>query len=238
MFERSKILLGITPTGWTNDDFPLLGNDISYGQVMSEMALAGYQGCSIGHNFPKDRGLLKQELARRGLRVSEPWVSTLFTARNMAERTIEPFREQMAFIKDMGGTDIVVAELGGAVHQQPVAPLPNKPVFNDGQWKALVSGLETLGRMATAEGMRLCYHHHMGTGVQTRAEVDRLMETADPDAVHLLLDTGHLYWSGDDPLALARDHARRIKHVHLKDIRADVLERCTARNLSFGESVL
>lgn len=238
MFDREKISLGITPTGWTNDDFPLLGHEISFGQVVSEMALAGYEGCSVGHNFPKDRAVLKQELARRGLRVSEPWVSTLFTVERMAERTVRNFREQMEFIKDMGGTDIVVAELGRAVHQQPVTPLPNKPILTDAEWEVLVAGLHRLGRIAADAGMRLCYHHHMGTCVQTRAEVDRLMAATDPTLVHLLLDTGHLFWSGDDPLAMARAHAKRIKHVHLKDVRPDVIARCTAADLSFQESIM
>jgi inosose dehydratase len=86
--------------------------------------------------------------------------------------------------------------------------------------------------------MQLCYHHHMGTGVMTRAEVDRLMAETDPEVVHLLLDTGHLYWAGDDPLAMARAYADRIRHVHLKDIRHDVMVRCTATDRSFIESVI
>ena len=237
-FDRSKVFLGITPTGWTNDDMPMLGNDISFEQCVSEMALAGFEGCSVGHRFPTDRAVLKRELARRGLRVSEPWVSTLFTAKEMTERTVANFKEQMAFIQDMGGTDIVVAELSGAVHQQPVAPIPNKPVFTDEQWAALAAGLNRIGRLAADQGMRLCYHHHMGTGVMTRAEVDRLMSSTDPGLVHLLLDTGHLYWAGDDPLEMAKAYAPRIKHVHLKDIRQDVLARCTAAHFSFFESVV
>jgi len=238
MFDRKKVMFGITPTCWTNDDFPLIGNEISFYQVISEMALAGYEGCSVGHNFPKDRAVLKAELARRGLRVSEPWVSTLFTVKEMTERTVQNFHQQLEFIKDMGGHDIVVAELGGAVHQQPVVPLPNKPIFTDAQWDALVAGLHQLGEIANDSGMRLCYHHHMGTGVQTRAEVDRLMAATDPTLVNLLLDTGHLYWSGDDPLDMTRAYAKRIKHVHLKDIRADVLRHCTEARLSFGECVM
>ena len=59
----------------------------------------------------------------------------------------------------------------------------------------------------------------------SRADIDRLMATTDPVAVFLLLDTGHLYWAGDDPLDLAKAYADRIKHVHLKDIRPDVMER-------------
>lgn len=238
MFDTDKVYLGITPTGWTNDDMPGIGDYIPFEQCVSEMALAGFEGCSVGHKFPKDPKVLRAALELRGLRVSEPWASTHFTVAEMEDRTVEGFRQQMAFIKEMGGTDVVVAELGLAVHQQPVFVLANKPVFSDEQWGRMVEGLNRLGRMAAEEDMRLCYHHHMGTGVQTRAEVDRLMNDTDPEVVHLLLDTGHLYWAGDDPLDMARAHADRIKHVHLKDIRKDVLDRCTERKLSFLESVI
>ena len=238
MFDRHKVSLGITPTGWTNDDMPGLGDDIPFEQCVSEMALAGFEGCSVGHKYPKDPEVLKRELGLRGLRVSEPWASTLFTVAEMENRTVEGFRQQMAFIKEMGGTDVVVAELGHAVHQQPVYVLANKPIFSDEQWGRMVEGLNRLGRMATEEDMRLCYHHHMGTGVQTRAEVDRLMNDTDPELVHLLFDTGHLYWAGDDPLDMARAYAERIKHVHLKDIRQDVLDHCMERKMSFLESMI
>jgi inosose dehydratase len=238
MFDRDRVYLGITPTGWTNDDMPGVGDDIPFERCVSEMALAGFEGCSVGHKYPKDPEVLKRELGLRGLRVSEPWASTYFTVAEMEDRTLESFRQQMAFIKEMGGTEVVVAELGHAVHQQPVFVLANKPVFSDEQWGRMVEGLNRLGRMAAEDDMRLCYHHHMGTGVQTRAEVDRLMNDTDPEVVHLLFDTGHLYWAGDDPLDMARAYADRIKHVHLKDIRKDVLDRCMERKLSFLESML
>jgi inosose dehydratase len=124
------------------------------------------------------------------------------------------------------------------VHQQPVALRANKPVFDDAEWALLLAGLNEIGDMAAAEGMRVSYHHHMGTGVQTRKEVDRLLAGTDPARVHLLLDTGHLAWSGDDPLALARDHADRIGHVHLKDLRPGVLEWSRREDPSFHDAVL
>jgi inosose dehydratase len=237
MFNRDKVFLGITPTGWTNDDLPLLGDRIPFEQVVSEMALAGYEGCSVGHNFPRDPELLRPALELRGLRVSEPWASTYFTVNEMGEQTERNFREQLAFIKAMGGTDLVVAELGHAVHQQPVSLFPNKPVFSDAQWDALVNGLHKLGRIAAKEGMHLCYHHHLGTGVMYREEVDRLMASTDPELVHLLLDTGHLFATGGDPLDMTRAYADRIKHVHLKDIRVDVLEESKQLGRSFLESM-
>jgi inosose dehydratase len=237
VFAPGKILLGITPTGWTNDDLPTLGDEIGFEQCISEMALAGYQGCSVGHEFPTDPEELRDALELRGLRVSEPWHSTYFTVNEMERTTVEGFRRRMEFIATMGGTDVVLAELGHAVHQQPVALKPNKPVFDTEQWQRMVDGLNSLGEIATEDGMRLCYHHHMGTGVQTRAEVDRLMADTDPRHVHLLFDTGHLYWSGDDPLELARAHTQRIKHVHLKDIRRAVMEDCDRLGLPFLDAV-
>ncbi len=238
MLDSRKVWVGITPTGWSNDDDPSIGADISFGQCVTEMALAGFAGCSVGHKFPKDHDILERELSERGLRVSEPWSSTYFTANGMHDRTIESFKTSMAFIKRMGGTSVVVAELGHAVHQHPVPPIANKPHFDAAQWAALTAGLNDLGRIAAEADMSLCYHHHMGTGVMTRAEVDRLMAETDADVVHLLLDTGHLFWAGDDPLAMARAYASRIRHVHLKDIRRDVMERCNATNRTFLESVV
>ena len=237
MFDRQKVFLGITPTCWINDDFPMIGSEISFEQCVSEIALAGFEGCSVGHTFPSDPGVLRDALALRGLRVSEPWVSTYFTVNEMQSQTLENFRRQLEFIHAVGGTDIGTAELGHAVHQQPVALLANKPVFDDRRWHAMIDGLNALGAHATDAGMRLCYHHHMGTGVQTPAEVERFLADTDPDAVHLLLDTGHFTWAGGDPVALVGDHFDRIKHVHLKDLRQSMVDEAAHQGLSFGDAI-
>ena len=235
--KRDKVSFGITPTSWWNDDFPDMDIGIPFGQCVSEMALAGFEGCSIGHKYPTDIEILKRELALRGLRVSEPWASTYFTIKDMHEQTLSGFKQQMKFIKAVGGTDMVVAELGNAVHQQPVALVANRPIFDDRQWDAMTKGLNLLGKMAKDAGLRLCYHHHMGTGVQTRADVDRLAASTDPKLVNLLLDTGHLTFAGDDPVSFVRAYAKRIKHVHLKDIRRPIMEDSLSRKLPFREAI-
>jgi inosose dehydratase len=201
------------------------------------MALAGFEGCSVGGKYPTDIAELTRALDLRGLRVSEPWVSTYFTIDGMVEQTLATFHRELEFIKAMGGTDFVVAEFGGAVNPLPVALFANRPVFDDAQWDALTAGLNQLGALANGEGMRLCYHHHMGTGVMTLAEVDRLMASTDPELVHLLLDTGHLAFAGDDPLAAAQAHADRITHVHLKSVRPEIIERAHTEGLSFQAAI-
>jgi inosose dehydratase len=238
MFDGDRVAFGITPTGWTNDDFPEIGDDITFEQCVDEIALAGFEGSSVGHKYPKDPETLSRALGLRGLRVSEPWASTFFTATDMWDRTLRNFRQQMDFMRAVGGAEIVVAELTRAVHQQHVALRANKPVYDDAEWATLLTGLNEIGALAAAEGMKLSYHHHMGTGVQTREEIERLLAGTDPELVHLLLDTGHLAWSGDDPLALIRDHADRVGHVHLKDLRSGALERARREDPSFHDAIL
>jgi inosose dehydratase len=232
-----RVQLGVTPTLWWNDDFPSIDIGIPFEQCVSEMALAGFQGCSIGHKYPTDPATLKSALDLRGLRVSEPWVSTYFTIDGMEEQTVDAFEAQLSFLKAIGGHDIVVAEFGRTSHILPVALFANRPIFDDQQWDRLSAGLNRLGKIADAAGMRLCYHHHMGTGVMTRADVDRLLAGTDPHVVNLLLDTGHLVFAGDDPLALAQAHADRIKHVHLKDVRPEIVSRVKEEGLSFQQGI-
>ncbi len=239
-----KVWLGITPTLWWNDDFLNIDIGIPFEQCVSEMALAGYVGCSIGHKYPTDPKKLKAALDLRGLRVSEPWVSTYFTIESMKEQTIRKVRQQLAFIKQVEGhendprkADLVVAEFGGAVNPLPVALYPNAPTFDDRQWDALATGLNEIGRIAREEGRRLCYHPHMGTGVMKQAAVERLMTATDPDLVFMLLDTAHLFCGGADPLEITRKYATRIKHIHLKDFRESVLKDMHAKGMSFQEGI-
>jgi inosose dehydratase len=242
--ERCKVHLGITPTLWWNDDFPSIDIGIPFEQCMSEMALAGYEGCSIGHKFPTDPGKLRCALELRGLRISEPWVSTYFTIKAMKQQTIDNVRERLAFMQAVEGrsddprrADLVVAELGHAVHPLPVNLFPNCPTFTERQWDLLIEGLHEIGHIAKEEGRLLCYHPHLGTGVMAHPAVDRLFDNTDPNLVHMLFDSAHLAAGGADPLAVARKFASRIKHVHLKDIRAEVVKRTHEEGWSFATAI-
>ena len=267
MSQAENLWLGITPTGWSNSDMPQLGHEIPFEQCVSEMALVGYKGCQMGHKFPTDPEVLGQKLARRDLVISEPWTSTYFTYQTQVakDQTISNFRSQIQFIKDVYSESdqwkrerhqpldktlkatMVVAELGYAVHQVPVDPLRNKPKFSDKkQWDAMIAGLNELGQIAKDKGMTLCYHPHVGTGVQSYEEINQLMQDTDPNLVHLLLDTGHFYYADESEnpdenlLKLVREYAikqKRIRHVHLKNIRRDVLEKARGGNWSFFQAI-
>lgn len=239
-----RVWLGITPTLWWNDDFINIDIGIPFEQCISEMALAGYSGCSIGHKYPTDADNLRAALELRDLRISEPWVSTFFTIEEMKEQTIRNVRERLAFMKAVEGksdnprrADLVVAELGHAVHPLPVALFPNCPTFTDAQWDLLIKGLHEIGRITKEEGRYLCYHPHLGTGVMRPDAVNRLFDNTDPDLIHMLLDTAHLAAGGTDPLTVTRKFAKRVKHIHLKDMREPVVKQMHKEGMSFQEGV-
>jgi inosose dehydratase len=239
-----NVSFGITPTLWWNDDFINIDIGIPFEQAISEMALAGYVGCSLGHKYPTDPAVLKAALDLRGMNVSEPWVSTYFTINAMKEQTVRKVRQQLDFMNAMEAgnvgkrkADLVVAEFGRAVNPLPLALIANCPVFDDREWGLLVDGLHEIGKIARDEGRRLCYHPHLGTGVMRADAVDRLMASTDPDLVHLLVDTGHLAAVHSDPLEVVRKHAGRVRHMHLKDIRAEAVEKLHAEGLSFEEGI-
>lgn len=239
MLNIDKISLGIAPIGWTNDDMPELGGENTFEQCVSEMALAGFTGCEIGNKYPKDAGALKKALELRGMRICNCWFSTFFTTKP-AEETIEPFKKQLAFLKEMGAKVIGCSEQGGSIQGQPVPIFGgDKPIYTDEQWQRLFDGMNTLGSIAKDMGMKVSLHHHMGTGIQTPEEIDRFMEGTSDD-VYLLFDSGHIYFSEGTQQsvdALMDKYIDRIAHVHLKDVRDEKRREVIEKNLSFLDAV-
>jgi inosose dehydratase len=107
----------------------------------------------------------------------------------------------------------------------------------DEEWKNFTHGLNELGKIARARGMKLAFHHHMGTCIQTMKETDRLMAETDPENVYLNYDCGHFYFAGEDPVEALKKYIGRTAHIHLKDIRPAVLQRVHDENLSFLTAV-
>ena len=135
---------------------------------------------------------------------------------------IAAMQEHAGLLTALASTALVFAEETGSVHGRLGVPLSTRPRLAEGDWPKFGEALTEVAEHLAGRGMRLAYHHHMGTVVETEAEIDRLMGATGP-AVGLLLDTGHLTYAGGDVLAVARRHASRIVHVHCKDVRPAVL---------------
>ncbi|WHH61659.1 myo-inosose-2 dehydratase [Petroclostridium sp. X23] len=237
MFDAQKVKLGIAPIAWTNDDMPELGRENTFEQCVSEMALAGFNGSEIGNKYPRDLTVLQKALGLRGIQICNAWFSAFLTTKPI-EETIKAFIEHRDFLHALGAKMIGVAEQGHSIQGMMDVPVfDKKPIFTDEEWQKLAEGLEKLGDLAAEKGMLVSYHHHMGTGVQTTQEIDRLMDMTDPALVHLLFDSGHLTFSGEDPEAVLRKYVNRVKHVHLKDVRKDVLAKVKSEKMSFLQAV-
>jgi len=236
MLDKNKVQLAIAPIGWTNDDMPDLGGENTFEQCVSEMALAGFTGCEVGNKYPKDVPTLKHKLEVRGLRVCNAWFSSTLLSAGY-EATIEAFIKHMNFLYDLGARVIGASEQGNSIQGKPVSIFRDKPVYTEEQWTAVAKGFNAMGSIARDKGMYFTVHHHMGTGVQTAAEVDKLMELTDPNLVYLLYDTGHFAFAGEDSRAVLKKYINRIKHVHVKGIRYAALEKARANDYSFLDSV-
>ncbi|GED17157.1 myo-inosose-2 dehydratase [Aneurinibacillus migulanus] len=237
MFKENTIKLAIAPIAWTNDDMPELGEENTFEQCISEMALAGFIGSEVGNKYPRDTKALKKALALRNLEIASAWFSAFLTTKPL-EETVEAFIQHRDFLHEMGAKVIVVSEQGHSIQGLIDVPLfKEKPVFTEEEWNKLTEGLHHLGELAAVKDMNIVYHHHMGTGVQTTKEIEKLMKMTDPQLVSLLFDTGHLVFSGEDPIYVLKKYLPRIKHVHLKDIRRGMVERVKEKDLSFLQAV-
>ncbi len=231
-----SVRIGINPLTWTNDDMPELGADTPLETCLSEGKEAGYAGFELGQKFPRKAEVLGPILEAHGLKLVSGWYSSQLLERT-AEEEIEAMQDHMNLLKALGSNVMVYCEVSQCIHGEREVPVSKRPVMTEAEWSTLLERIEVVGQYLQSQGMALAYHHHMGTVVESEADVDRLMQGTS-DAVGLLLDTGHMTYAGGDPLALAKRYAGRIRHVHCKDIRAEVLKDAKNQNLSFLNSVL
>ena len=230
------VTLGINPITWTNDDMPELGGDIPLETCLAETRIAGYAGIELGGKFPRQAGLLRPILARHRLQLVSGWYSAQLCRRSVTEE-LDAIAGHLDLLAAMGCPVMVFAEGHGSTDGNPAAPLSRRPVLADAAWPEFCAKLNEMARHLRTRGVQLAFHHHMGTVVQTEAEVDRLMANTGDD-VGLLLDTGHLVFAGGDPIAVAHRHGARIAHVHCKDVRAAVLADVLRDDRSFLRAVL
>jgi inosose dehydratase len=230
------VRLGISSIGWSNDDLPELGGDTPLETCLAEARLAGFAGIELGNKFPRDPAVLRPIMERHALCLISGWYSGHLLERSVTEE-LSAIEAHRALLVAMGCGVLVYAETSGSIAGDRHRPLSARPRLSAGGWRDLGGRLTELAERLLQRGIRLVYHHHMGTVIESEAEIDRLM-AATNDSLSLLLDTGHLVFAGADPTTLARRYGHRIAHVHCKDVRRHVLARVQAGDASFLDAVL
>lgn len=230
------VRLGINPITWSNDDLPELGGDIPLETCLAEARLAGFSGIELGGKFPRTAGELRPILARHGLELVSGWYDGHLLDLGV-EKEWRGVQGHLGLLGEMGSRHVIYADVSRRSEGDLFAPISARPKLSSDEWPRYGEELTRLAERMRDFGVGMAFHHHMGTVVETDAEVDRLMAETGP-AVGLLLDSGHSAFAGGDPVALAGRHAGRVVHVHCKDTRQPVLDAARRSDGSFMQAVL
>jgi inosose dehydratase len=231
-----SIRFGVSPIAWINDDMPELGGDTPLETVFNDCRDLGFEGVELGGKFPKDPAVLKPLLSGYGLDLIGGWYSSHLLVRDAAAE-IEAMQPHLALLEAMGSQVFIAAECSNAIHGRRESPLRDPPRLDARAWPEFGERLTRLADYVAARGMRFAYHHHLGTAVETSADIDAFIAHTG-DAVGFVVDTGHAVLGGVDPSALIRAHPHRVSHVHCKDVRRPIHADILASGRSFLDGVL
>ena len=231
-----SIQLAVAPIAWSNSDLPELGGETSLETCLRESREAGFTGTETGVKYPLDAEILGPLLKTHGLQLASGWLSGTLRECSV-EQEFETLKQMLTTFKALNAPGVIYAETSGSVQSQQNIPVSQKPVMPDAEFPEYGLKLtEVADRMADF-GVRMSYHHHMGTVIETEREIDLLMENTET-SVGLLIDTGHLCFTNADIEAVTRRYGSRINHVHCKDIRQEMFKQVRAKDLSFLDAVL
>ena len=214
------------PISWGVCEVPGWGHQLAADRVLAEMRALGLAATEFGPDgfLPADPDRRATLLESYDLRAVGGFVPVV-----LHDPGRDPLPDVRRALDGFGAADMLVlaAVTGPAGYDE-------RPVLDDAGWATLLGNLDRLAAYAADRGVRATLHPHVGTLVESGAEVDRVL---DGSHIPLCLDTGHLFIGGADPLDLVRGAADRIAHVHLKDVDATLAGRVRGGDLTYTEAV-
>lgn len=231
------IQYGTNPIAWANDDDQTLGAHIPTEQILTEARDIGFDGIENGHRWPQDDPeALKQLLGNYDLKFISGWHSLNLLAHSVEheKKAIQPHLDKL---KHNGCKVCIVCETSNSV-QGLDQPVNDAPVLDDAVMKSFAADVEEIAQYCADQGITLVYHHHMGTVVETPAEIDAFMAATGP-ATKLLFDAGHCYFgaNGQDPAPVLAKYIDRVSHFHAKNVRPALMKDVREKGMSFMDGV-
>jgi inosose dehydratase len=230
-----KAKLGMSPIAWWNDDLVELSDDVSLEECLRQSRSAGFTGMEKGRRFPDDPAVMLPILKAADVTLCGGWFSGTLVDEDLAanQARIQPMIE---LFKAVDAPCIVYGEVGRSIQGRRDIPLAQKPRLSDDEMKAYARKVTQFGEWCAEQGMPLSYHHHMAAVVETEPELDAFMRHSG-EGIPLLLDAGHLAFAGGNVLRAIDNHHARINHVHVKDVRMDVINKLDRTRQSFLDAV-
>lgn len=233
----SRFRLGTAPDSWGvwfADD----PRQLSWERFLDEAAGSGYEWIELGPYgyLPTDESKLRDELGRRGLSLSGGAVAAgLHHGRDALAEAVRECRREAELLTAVDARYLVLLP---EMYTDLEGNLTQPANLDAHQWRALVDGASELARIIDDEfGVKLVFHPHADTHVDTQENIERFLEGTDPERVRLCLDTGHIEYCGGDNIAIIRQFPQRVGYVHLKQVDPGLISRVKAEGLCFAEAV-
>lgn len=212
------------------------GNAVGWPAYLDEVAAAGYRGTELGPfgYLPKDAGLLKDELGRRGLTLCGATHVHTFGDADSAPALMETLRSLCPLLAELGARHLVIMD------EDSWYPRDARGVLDEAGWPGLVATVGRAQAMIEGDyGLKASFHPHVGTAVQFEPQIDRLLADTEID---LCFDTGHHAFWDQDPLAYMQKVYPRIAYMHLKNVdravRRQVLDGTLGITEAFAAGVM
>ncbi len=229
-----KAKLGMSPIAWWNDDLPQLSDDVSLEECLRQSRSAGFTGMEQGRRFPSTAAEMLPVLRKADVTLCGGWFSgTLVNEAIEANR--QRIQPMIDLFKAVNAPCIVYGEVGRSIQGDQSKPLATKPKLSDAEMKDYGAKVSDFAAWVEAQGMPLVYHHHMAAVVETEPELDAFMAAS---TISLLFDAGHMAFAGGDVLRCIDKHHARIRHVHTKDVRMEVISTLDRTKESFLDAVI
>ncbi|EWM15135.1 myo-inositol catabolism protein IolE [Kutzneria sp. 744] len=218
------------PISWGVCEVPGWGRMLPPELVLSQMSELGLTATELGPPayLPEDPAVLRETLGGHRLTLVGGFLAVVLHDASRTEETLRE-AEHSAKVLAAGGAEVLVLAAATGLDGYD-----ERPQLTDGEWSTLVSTCAAIREVAAGHGLSTVLHPHVGTHVERGAEVERFLADSD---LPLCLDTGHLLIGGTDPVELAKRHAARISHVHLKDVRAEIADEVRSGRLGYAEAV-
>ena len=210
-------------------------------QVLQEIAQAGYDGAPASPSMGTPEKVLDL-YATYGLKPAPGYLSGNFWKKEELASILERAEMQAKFSQAVGCTELYLGPGGfegyvtsrGLNRRQTSGHVLESDMMTDAEFSQFATAVNKVGEIALAHGVRCCFHNHVGSVIETRAEIDRLFSMVDRSLVFQGPDIGHLVWAGADPVAFCQDYAHDIISVHIKDIHLEVLAQGVEREWDYG----
>jgi inosose dehydratase len=229
-----KAKLGMSPIAWWNDDLPELSDDVSLEECLRQSRSAGFTGMEKGRRFPETAAEMLPILKTADVTLCGGWFSGTIVDESLDvnKKRIQPMID---LFKAVEAPCIVYGEVGRSIQGDRSKPLASKPRLSEEEMKDYGAKISDFASWVEGQGMPLVYHHHMAAVVETEPELDLFMANS---TISLLFDAGHMAFAGGDVLRCIDNYHARIRHVHTKDVRMDVINGLDRRHDSFLDAVI